>query len=649
MGIGRSAILPYAKLPALGKGIVSPSGSRGWTPQKLITELQKDIAIWNNIDGLWVFARKSETESYLVELKGSGRNGVAAGGTVTFDNEYGVYSDGLGYINLNHRPVTHKTSYEKDGSSFMIYIVDDFLQNAAIIGCHNGTDVIGISPKLINGPGKNIFLNQAAVNSINVQRTSGLILINRIGATVELFKDGVSMGTYSRASTNIPDLNLYSLTQNPNGATPTTANAAINRLAMTMIAGDWTVDQALAVSSIFNQYFESIGTTKKLYKRSHSLVDYSRPQYVLVAQHGDYKLARTYQKLLFSSNNGSTWTEYTFTDADKITDGYIWDNGNINFATYNKVYFSNNGLASATELICKESDGVTNYTLHTPASATFPGTYYRVESSKSRKHYIGGAETRVVGNYGNSLFGANPTNIYQYLNDGALIKVIYKFGQNPYYRDNGTANPGATGTLLGDATNPIFCRHIHSLAQVPNTGRFIFCTGDHVKVEQNEVMWWQIELSGGTWTATKIYEGATLNRMKALGINIVDGYVYFASDDTDKTELGVWKCIESDIPNLANQTKIYNANELMYDLFVDDDAVKIVGTKVWTAAEKNVLIISNNSGASFESINLDLPGKATFAKIMLKDADGFNAMETFTINGKQAFNLFNPTPLFKVK
>ena len=46
-----------------------------------------------------------------------------------------------------------------------------------------------------------------------------------------------------------------------------------------------------------------------------------------------------------------------------------------------------------------------------------------------------------------------------------------------------------TGTLLGDARNPVICRHIHCVAYNPAENAFYACTGDADKAEGHECHW----------------------------------------------------------------------------------------------------------------------------------------------------------------
>ena len=72
MGIGRSAILPYAKLPALGKGIVSPSGSRGWTARYINNSDVLFIGEISKISDGKLYNQKKDATDYLTVAGSAG-------------------------------------------------------------------------------------------------------------------------------------------------------------------------------------------------------------------------------------------------------------------------------------------------------------------------------------------------------------------------------------------------------------------------------------------------------------------------------------------------------------------------------------------------------------------------------------------------
>ena len=135
------------------------------TPQWLISKLQEDINIWNNIDGIWLFARRADTSNYLIELKGSGRNATKQGtGNLYFDNQYGVYVDANAALNLNHNPNTHKSALALSAASLGYYIVDETYGSNGVVGVYDGASYLfGGIRNSVNGR-VNFTLNSSGIN-----------------------------------------------------------------------------------------------------------------------------------------------------------------------------------------------------------------------------------------------------------------------------------------------------------------------------------------------------------------------------------------------------------------------------------------------------------------------------------------------------
>ena len=83
--------------------------------------------------------------------------------------------------------------------------------------------------------------------------------------------------------------------------------------------------------------------------------------------------------------------------------------------------------------------------------------------------------------------GATPVNIYYSTDNGHTVKIAYSFGQNPRFRDNGSGCGGTTGTTLGDAANPVICRHLHCVAYNPADHAVYACAGDHDRCHPHAV------------------------------------------------------------------------------------------------------------------------------------------------------------------
>ena len=200
--------------------------------------------------------------------------------------------------------------------------------------------------------------------------------------------------------------------------------------------------------------------------------------------------------VLLSEDNGRTWPHSSeFPDARHITFSYILKNGNILFGTRSQLYLSTDNLKTYKPITVQDADGG-DYLPHTPQNADNPGWYFHPLSGVNSWD-VNGVEMLVWGNYCNVLGGATPVNIYYSTDNGQTVKIAYAFGQNPHFRDDGSAGGGETGTLLGDPDNPVICRHMHCVAYNPAENAFYACTGDADKAEGHECHWLR-----GTYDAT---------------------------------------------------------------------------------------------------------------------------------------------------
>ena len=192
--------------------------------------------------------------------------------------------------------------------------------------------------------------------------------------------------------------------------------------------------------------------------------------------------------VLLSEDVGRTWPHsHAFPDARQITFSHILKNGNILFGTRSTLYLSTDNLNSYQPITVKDADG-RDYPPHTPRNPDNPGWYFHPLSGVNSWE-VNGVEMVVWGNYCNVVGGATPVNIYYSADNGQSVKIAYAFGQNPHFRDDGSAGGGETGTLLGDARNPVICRHIHCVAYNPAENAFYACTGDGDKPEGHECHW----------------------------------------------------------------------------------------------------------------------------------------------------------------
>jgi len=305
-------------------------------------------------------------------------------------------------------------------------------------------------------------------------------------------------------------------------------------------------------NDLFNYYFYArdkygikVPTVTHTWTADH--VDYIK---------GNYQFGFTNNTIWFSNDKGVTRTTKSFADAYNITSSYIWDDGTVWFFTLATIYVSHDGLQSWTTITPKDRNG-NNYIPHTPVNASYPGSYYAPYYAMSSCRWdINGVETLAWTNYGNYDYGANPTNIY-FSNNSDSVVVTYQFGQSPVFRDNGAASPDpATGTLLGDATNPYTVRHGHSVGFDTVNLIFYAAFGDgtaaEVNANTNSLRWMKGVYDVGTgviaWTQLAAYNNPT-TRWKSVGIHVFGDYIYWGSDASSGSgeEVGIYKCKPADL------------------------------------------------------------------------------------------------------
>jgi len=286
----------------------------------------------------------------------------------------------------------------------------------------------------------------------------------------------------------------------------------------------------------------------------------------------NYQLGFDAANVFFSSDSGVTWTVKAFADANKIESGYIFDNGNLFFTARNAIYKSTDGLVTIVAVIPKDLLGF-NYIPHVPVNPNFPGYYYRCWE-RIKKSYIAGNELAIWGNYGNSYMGANPTNIYS-CDNLCNVTVIYQFGQNPNYTDNGTATGGIGGLLLGDPANPIITKHVHSTGYDSVNNFFYTSTGDNPITSENHIL--KGQLVGAVWTWNVIYTAIGYDRWWLVGLNIINQIIYWGIEaQLSPLNHKIIKCNIANILIPANHTAYFNNTDVLnltdietYDLIID--------------------------------------------------------------------------------
>jgi len=344
----------------------------------------------------------------------------------------------------------------------------------------------------------------------------------------------------------------------------------------------------------------------------------------------DHKAFGFAQRTIFlSEDNGHTWPRsIAFPAARNITFSCILKNGNILFATRSKMYLSTDNLKTYQPVVVKDARG-TDYIPHTPQNADQPGWYFH---SLDGVHTwdINGIEMLVWGNYCNVLGGASPVNIFYSTDHGRTVKIAYAFGQNPHYRDNGSAGGGSTGTLLGDADNPVICRHIHCVAYNPNENAFYACTGDHDKPQGHECHWLRgtYDATKDTWQWTVLVSDAPNSRYKSGGINFVDGKLYWIADANGPKphDRGIFRCDPADIAHPEKHTLLFNPQVESANMIIQDGAI-LASHCAPASPMATGIIVSLDLGKSWAQYDLKEFGRRSPCRFHRKNGEGWFRMD----------------------
>jgi hypothetical protein len=343
------------------------------------------------------------------------------------------------------------------------------------------------------------------------------------------------------------------------------------------------------------------------------------------SQRGDKAFGYADGRICLSEDNGRTWPHsMAFPDADRITFSHILKNGNVLFATGSKLYLSTDKLKSYRQITVKAADG-SDYLPHKPQKEEYPGWYFHTLPGVVSWD-VSGAEVMVWGNYCSVLGGASPVNIYYSTDSGQTVKIAYAFGQNPRYRDDGSPGGGATGTLLGNADNPIIARHVHAVAYNPAEDAFYACTGDHDEPKGHECHWLR-----GTYDAKKdqwkwrILVSASPNtRYKAGGINFIDGKLYWISDANGPTphDRGIFCCDPADLANREKHKLLFNPQVESANMLIQDGMI-LASHCAPASPMATGFIASSDRGKTWAQYDLKELGRRSPVRFHEKNGEGW--------------------------
>jgi hypothetical protein len=301
------------------------------------------------------------------------------------------------------------------------------------------------------------------------------------------------------------------------------------------------------------------------------------------SQRGNRAFAYAEGRVFLSEDNGHTWPRSAaFAEAQKITFSHIFRNGNVLFATGSKLFLSTDGLSSYRQIPVKDRDGA-EYHPHIPRNPENPGWYFHTLPGVVSWD-IDGAEMMVWGNYCNVVGGATPVHIYYSTDQGRTVKIAYAFGKNPHFGDDGSPGGGTAGTPLGDAQNPVICRHVHTVAYNPVENAFYACTGDLDRGLGHECHWLRgtYDARKDTWQWKVLVSTNSNSRYKSGGINFVEGQLYWISDANGQAneaygpggyDRGIFRCAPADLANPAKHTLLFNPGVESGAMIIQDQVI----------------------------------------------------------------------------
>jgi hypothetical protein len=343
------------------------------------------------------------------------------------------------------------------------------------------------------------------------------------------------------------------------------------------------------------------------------------------SQCGPRAFGFTLDAVMLSEDCGRTWAHrLAFPTAQEITFSHIFENGNVLFATAAELFLATENLTQCRPVKVLRPDG-SEYLPHVPRNSKYPGWYFHPLNGVN-SWMVEGREMLVWGNYCNVEGGGVPVNIYYSVDNGETVKLAYSFGQNPDFGDNGTPGGGQGGTLLGDAANPVICRHIHCVSFNPAENAFYACTGDGNKPKGLECHWLRGTYDQATdkWDWKVIVSDRWNSRYKSGGINFVDNQVYWIADANGEEpyDRGIFRCAPADIPNRAAHERLFDPQYECANMIIEDGV--ILAAHYATASPFTLgIIYSPDLGKTWTQYDLREFGERSPVRFHRKNSEGW--------------------------
>ena len=283
-------------------------------------------------------------------------------------------------------------------------------------------------------------------------------------------------------------------------------------------------------------------------------------RYHILAQKGDKIFASNLSnKLYYSENNGSTFTEIAFTNANKTQMGYIFENGTLLVTTSTEVYKSTDKLLSLVAVTPKDEAGAT----YTPSRTDEFLPLNRVQS----QILDNGKELIMFGTYGGQAL------IWSSI-DGENMDIIYRLSAVSEYN----------------------ALHIHDCAFDTLNDEWYICTGDAVATHQVHWLKAIYNQTLETWAVTYLVEGAENNQLKSTAVNVFENKLWWGSDQTSgHDKQGIWSCAFADIADTSKHTRVVAFDQEIISVLVE--TTRIIFTAIeWNTVDLNWNIYIYNRG-----------------------------------------------------
>jgi len=352
-------------------------------------------------------------------------------------------------------------------------------------------------------------------------------------------------------------------------------------------------------------------------------------RYTLVFVNGTYRVGwitdtTTY---VYSSDGGVTYTE-SAPNADwgpmASLYYYVTTKGTaiIMDCKKNKVWRSTNRGVSWTQIIVKDKYGA-DMTFHTPANALYPGNYFAPYYEIDEKTYDDDSTLAAWGVYGNADYygqGAGPISCFYTKDDFVSIKQYYTFGQHLTHKDNGTIYGGITGTILGDATNPLVCRHVHIIKYNQYDDSWYIFTGDG---DKNICLKYNYDKIADAWTTATIFNSTLANQQIVDIYFDADGYAYFGIDNP---RTAIYKVLLSEINDVTKYICLKDISaaatpDLFYTIKKKGNLIIAFSFAFGYIPETNNIYVSTDNGVTWTVSNIFTPMGTTGAVANKEDSN----------------------------